>query len=264
MVKVRVGGGGASSPSISDFLKRFQSGTVIFREGELGSDMFIIQSGQVMISRSAGGQQRELAVLEKGDFFGEMALLDDNPERSATATAITDVEALQMRSADLDSMLRRKPEIAVRMMMKLADRLRETNRKYEELVGRSAEAANLTGAPANQGVMAWALLTHEASGVFFPIKPSGETALGRHDPVTGVTPDVDLSGLDPERTVSRRHAVIKATDRTLTLTEINPSSNGTFVNGKKLEAMEPHPIAHGDIVQLALVATRVHVLPGGE
>lgn len=263
MVKVRVGGG-APSPSISSFLKRFQSGVVIFREGELGSDMYIIQSGQVMISRNVGGQQRELAVLEKGDFFGEMALLDENPERSATATCLTDVEALQLRSADLDSMLRRKPEIAVRMMMKLADRLRETNRKYEELVGKSAEAENLTGATANQGIMAWALLTHEASGLFFPLKPDGETSLGRHDPVTGVTPDVDLSGLDPERTVSRRHAVIKAADRTLTLTEINPASNGTFVNGKKLAAMEPHPIANGDIVQLALVAMRVHVLPGGE
>lgn len=263
MVKVRVGGG-VVNPSIKEFLKRFQAGTVIFREGELGSEMFIIQSGQVMISRSAGGQQRELAVLEKGDFFGEMALLDENPERSATATAISDVEALQMRSADLDSMLRRKPDIAIRMMMKLADRLRETNRKYEELVGKSAEAANLTGAPANQGIMAWALLTHEASGVFFPINPTGETTLGRHDPVTGVTPDIDLSGLDPERTVSRRHAMIRAGERSLALTETNPSSNGTFVNGKKLAGFEPHPIAHGDIVQLALVAMRVHVLPGGE
>lgn len=263
MVKVRVGGG-VVNPSISEFLKRFQAGTVIFREGELGSEMYIIQSGQVMISRSSGGQQRELAVLEKGDFFGEMALLDENPERSATATAITGVEALQMRSADLDTMLRRKPDIAIRMMMKLADRLRETNRKYEELVGKSAEAANLTGAPANQGVMSWAVLTHEASGVFFPIKPSGETTLGRHDPVTGVTPDVDLSGLDSERTVSRRHAMIRANERALALVETNPSSNGTFVNGKKLTAFEPHPIAHGDIVQLALVAMRVHVLPGGE
>jgi CRP-like cAMP-binding protein len=263
VVKVRVGGG-VVNPSISEFLKRFQAGTVIFREGELGSEMFIIQSGQVMISRSVGGQQRELAVLEKGDFFGEMALLDENPERSATATAISDVEALQMRSADLDSMLRRKPDIAIRMMMKLADRLRETNRKYEELVGKSAEAANLTGAPANQGIMAWALLTHEASGVFFPINPTGETTLGRHDPVTGVTPDIDLSGLDPERTVSRRHAMIRAGERSLALTETNPSSNGTFVNGKKLAGFEPHPIVHGDIVQLALVAMRVHVLPGGE
>jgi hypothetical protein len=267
VVKVRVGGTMSPSagtpspaPSVENFLRHFPAGTVIFREGEFGAEMYIIQGGQVMISRHLAGKDVELAVLEKGDFFGEMALLDEFPERSATATAVSAVEALQLKSNDLDTLLRRKPEIAVRMMMKLADRLREANRQFEEAVGKRGDIASLAAAEANQGIFAWALLTHEASGIVFPVKPSGDTTIGRHDPVTGVTPDVDLTGLDPERTVSRRHATIRSQDGTLSVTEANSSTNGTFLNGRKLDPFQPFPLAHGDLVQLALVTLRVHVV----
>jgi hypothetical protein len=269
VVKVRVGGtmkpeSAPAEPSarVEPFLRHFGAGEMVFREGELGNEMFIIQSGQVMISRKVGGKDLELAVLEKGDFFGEMALLDEFPERSATATAVVPVEALQLKSADLDTLLRRKPDIAIRMMMKLADRLREANRQFEEAVGKRGDIASLSPASSAQGLFAWALLAHDSSGLIFPLKPGGDTTLGRHDPVSGVTPDVDLSGLDPERTVSRRHATIRAQDGTLTITESNSSTNGTFLNGQKLEPFQPHPLLHGDQVQLALVTLRVHfVLP---
>lgn len=250
----------SAAPSVESFLRRFPAGTVVFREGELGAEMYIIQSGQVMISRRVAGKDVELAVLEKGDFFGEMALLDEFPERSATATAVSDVDALQLKSHDLDTLLRRKPEIAVRMMMKLADRLREANRQFEEAVGKRGDIASLSPAEANQGILTCALLTHEASGIVFPLKPSGDTTIGRHDPVSGVTPDVDLTGLDPERTVSRRHATIRCQDGALTVTEANSSTNGTFLNGRKLEAFQPFPLTHGDQVQLALVTLRVHAI----
>ena len=270
MVKVRVGGTmkpdalpGDPVPKLEPFLRHFGPGETVFREGELGSDMFIIQSGQVMISRKVGGKDLELAVLEKGDFFGEMALLDEFPERSATATAVSAVEALQLKSADLDILLRKKPDIAIRMMMKLADRLREANRQFEEAVGQRSDIASLSPSSSAQGIFAWALLSHDASGLIFPLKPGGDTTLGRHDPVTGVTPDIDLSGLDPERTVSRRHATVRAVDGTLTITEANSSTNGTFLNGQKLDPFQPFPLANGDQVQLALVTLRVYlVLPG--
>lgn len=260
MPKVRFGGG--EGQKLQDLLTKFPAGSVIFREGDLGSEMYIIQNGHVRISLHVGGKERELAVLEKGDFFGEIALLDQSPARSATASAVDDVEVLKLRTTDLDQLLRRRPEIAMRMMMKLSERLRETNRRFEEL-GSRTELAALTPAPSSQGIETRAVLIHEASGRIFPIRPKGETTLGRHDPVTGVTPDADLSRLDPERTVSRRHGAIRAEDGRLTLTEVGTSTNGTFVNGVKLEPLKPCPLADGDMVQLALVTLRLRVILGG-
>jgi len=70
------------------FGRIYQKGDVLFREGEAGEDMYIIQSGAVEVSRHQGEEKIHLNFLEKGDFFGEMALVDNQP-RSATATAIS-------------------------------------------------------------------------------------------------------------------------------------------------------------------------------
>jgi hypothetical protein len=258
--KVRVSG--VENHKLKEFLHHFESGSVIFREGDLGAEMYIIQRGHVRISLKVGGRERELAVLEKGDFFGEIALLDASPARSATATAIDDVEVLELTSRDLDQILRRKPDIAVRMMTKLSERLRESNRRFEEF-GSREELSALTPAPSGQGIEAKAVLAHGPSGKLFPLHPSGETTLGRHDPVTGVTPDVDLSALDPERTVSRRHATISTSGGKPTITETNAATNGTFVNGARLKSFEPFPLDHGDSVQLALVTLRLNVILDG-
>lgn len=245
---------------MEDFLQRFKAGTVIFKQGDPGCVMFFIQAGQVAISCHAGAEERRLAILEKGDFFGEMAMLEEYPERSATASAVTDVEALQLRGSDFNDLLRRKPEIAVRMMSKLSERLRESNRRLEELMGEQADIAALAPKSASQGLDTWAVLFHEGSHRLFPLRPDGETTLGRHDVVTGVTPDIDLTELDPERTVSRRHASITCRDGGVTVVETNASTNGTFVNGAKLEAFKPCAAKDGDLVQFAMVTVRLSVL----
>jgi CRP/FNR family cyclic AMP-dependent transcriptional regulator len=72
-------------------VKRFKDGKVIFRENRPGKFMYIIDSGKVKLTRTSMREGRNvettLAVLKKGDFFGEMALFDYGP-RSATATAV--------------------------------------------------------------------------------------------------------------------------------------------------------------------------------
>lgn len=256
--------GGSPSSRFDDLLQRFPAGSVIFEEGDLGNEMFIIQSGQVRISRLAGDQVRELAVLEKGDFFGEMALIEEVPERSATASAITDVEVLELRSADFDSLLRRKPEIAVRMMMKLSERLREANRRYDELAGKHDDALVMRPSAASQGIKVNAGLYHEATRSLFLLHREGDTTIGRHDPVTGVTPDIDLTEMDTERTVSRRHATVHVAEGVFSVTETNASTNGTFVNGDRLEPFAPRTIGDGDVVQLALVPLRLHIFASSE
>ncbi len=260
MTKIRVQG--SEGPKLKDLLHAFEAGSVIFREGDIGREMYIIQKGHVRISLMVGAKERELAVLEKGDFFGEIALLDDSPARSATAMAVDEVEVLKLTSSDLSELLKRKPDIAMRMMMKLSERLRETNRRFEEL-GSREDLSAMTPAPARQGIETGAVLAHRASCRLFPLKPAGDTTIGRHDPVTGVTPDVDLTGLDPERTVSRRHATITAADGKLTIVETNAATNGTFVNGNRLEPFKPCTIVHGDAVPRALGTRRLHVVLDG-
>lgn len=259
MPKLRMGG----KPTLDDLTLAFPAGTVIFREGEPAEAMYIIQSGTVRISRVVAGEEHELALLDKGDFFGEMALLEDYPERSADAVAVSDVEALKLGGADLEMMLRGRPKIAVRMLAKLSERVREANARLGEVMSGRAETPTLPPAPASQGLVARAICLHEESGRLYGLRPAGETTVGRYDPVTGTTPDIDLTSLDHDRTVSRRHAVLRADDGALTLTEVNSSTNGTFVNGVRLESFAPHPVNDGDLVQFALVTLRVIVLPRG-
>ena len=73
----------------------YQKGEVIFSQGEFGDTMFIIQSGAVEISQSQNLHKNILALLEKGDFFGEMALIDRHP-RTATAISISNSRLLPM------------------------------------------------------------------------------------------------------------------------------------------------------------------------
>jgi len=76
-----------------------------------------------------------------------------------------------------------------------------------------------------------------------------------------VTPDVDLASLDPEHSVSRRHAVIRAQEDGLFLVEVNERTNGTFLNTVRLETHKPYKLMDADWVQLGNVLLQVRVLP---
>jgi CRP-like cAMP-binding protein len=117
------------------FGKKFPTGTVLFREGDRGEEMFILQSGKVKISKKIRGVEKTLATLEKGEFFGEMAILNDKP-RSATAETIEDCEMLVIDRKTFEVLLRSNVEIAIRFIKRLADRLRETNDQMEALMIR--------------------------------------------------------------------------------------------------------------------------------
>jgi hypothetical protein len=116
-------GGGTQEKSTADFFAVFKPGQYVFKEGQPGKSMYIIEEGEVEIVRGAGSDERQLARLEHGDFFGEMAILDQQP-RGASARALTDCRLLEIDAALFDQMLRENPEIAVRMMRKLSRRLR--------------------------------------------------------------------------------------------------------------------------------------------
>jgi CRP-like cAMP-binding protein len=127
--------GDAASQMFARFGKRFPAGTVLFREGDRGEEMFIVQSGKIKISKKIRGVEKTLATLEKGEFFGEMAILNDKP-RSATAETVEDSDMLVIDRKTFETMLRGNVEIAIRFIKRLADRLRETNEQMEALMIR--------------------------------------------------------------------------------------------------------------------------------
>jgi len=112
------------------FGKDFPKGTVLFREGELGRDMFIIQRGKVQVRKRVGSGEKVLAELGEGEFFGEMALLM-GMDRSATVEVIEDSKILVVTPETFESLLRSNIDIALKMLRKLAARLRASDDHLE-------------------------------------------------------------------------------------------------------------------------------------
>ena len=110
--------------------QRYRKSEVIFEEGSTGSEMYLIHSGRVLLSvRQNETRQSPLVVLNPGDFFGEMALVDDSP-RSATASAIEeDTELIVMDRARFMFMVRQQPEFALSLMHTLCRRLRDMDKR---------------------------------------------------------------------------------------------------------------------------------------
>jgi CRP/FNR family cyclic AMP-dependent transcriptional regulator len=128
-------------PVDSDLFSRFgqelQAGTVIFREGEEGDQMFIVQGGRVKVSRSIGGKEQLLAVLGKGDFFGEMALVT-RERRTATVTTLEPVRLLAFDREGFLGMINKNPKIALNIIDKLCRRLANANQHLRHLARKDA------------------------------------------------------------------------------------------------------------------------------
>jgi CRP/FNR family cyclic AMP-dependent transcriptional regulator len=126
---------------VTDPLERFAvdypAGAVLFREGDPGNEMYVVQSGEIEISRFIGDGEQVLAVLPAGEFFGEMAIVNDRP-RSATATVRSEARLLVIDGLTFEAMLRAKTEIAVRMIKAMAGRLERANQQIELLLLKDA------------------------------------------------------------------------------------------------------------------------------
>ena len=269
-----------------DLIVHFKKGETIYHEGDLGTEMYVIQNGAVRIYRQIGSVKQELAVMEKGDFFGEFAVLEGLPP-SASAEALDAVDLIEINSTTFDRMIRSNIEIAVRMLRKLSNRLQESTQKIELLsrataggkataslpkvgavdVDRPSEAPPPSDAAPAVGVQAvpkpiadvevpegaFALLVLEGGSRHFPIN-SEVVLIGRYDPVTGTRPEIDLTQVDLNRSVSRRHARIVMQEGAFQLSEEIGALNGTFVNGQRLTTGKPAAIVSGDKLGLGMVS----------
>jgi len=120
------------------FGKDFPKGTVLFREGDLGREMFIIQQGKVQVRKKVGTAEKVLAELSNGEFFGEMALLL-GMDRSATVEVIEDSKLLVINPDTFESLLKSNLDIALKMLKKMASRLRALDENFETAVLEAAK-----------------------------------------------------------------------------------------------------------------------------
>lgn len=122
-------------------------GTALFATGDRGDAMYLIESGRVAISvKDADGQEVTLAELARGDFFGEMALLDGE-RRSADARVIQDARLAILSRDNFLRFVRGNPDVALLMLSAITNRLRRTDELLRQRVSRNAndeEAARLT------------------------------------------------------------------------------------------------------------------------
>ncbi len=126
---------GAEPPSGADrlharFGRRFEAGEVIFREGESGTDAYLLEEGRVRLIKRVRGAERSLMVLKPGDLFGESALLF-GALRSSTAIALSPGLALALDQTTLQNLLERNPVVASRMIKQLVRRLRDAEDQIE-------------------------------------------------------------------------------------------------------------------------------------
>jgi len=123
--------------------KKFKKGEYIFYEGEEGECLYIILSGMVKVFKSAtGGRVKTLAILEKGDFLGEMSILDKEI-RSATAELLDDTEVLVLNKRNFEKYLKRNAEMTMKILKTLCSRLRVADRDihalaFQNVLGRVA------------------------------------------------------------------------------------------------------------------------------
>jgi CRP/FNR family cyclic AMP-dependent transcriptional regulator len=113
---------------LQKFIQTYKKSEVVFSEGMAGKEMYIIYSGRVKLCR----QREVLTKMDTGDFFGEMALIDDSP-RSATAIADKDdTQLIVLDKKKFTYLLRHQPDFALVVMSRLAERLRNANKALAE------------------------------------------------------------------------------------------------------------------------------------
>jgi CRP-like cAMP-binding protein len=240
-----------SQHPLQNFVVRFKQGDTVFEEGDKGRTMYIVQTGLVSLYHQVNDHRQKLGTLEKGDFFGEMSILEGLP-RTVSALAEEDAELIEINHTVFDKMIRGNIEIAVRMLRKLSIRLRESESRIAALQASGAKAARPARAARAQGTSAKistddgrARLEVEDRDVSYPLKASS-TLIGRYDPVTQLMPDIDLTDLDLKRSVSRQHARLLKDDTGYALIEEVGALNGTLVNGVQLTPGQSHPVHDGD------------------
>lgn len=114
------------------FAKTYVPGQVIISEHEPGDTFYLIQSGQVQLLKCVNGTQKNLDILKAGEFFGEMAILDNSP-RSATCMALDNVKCLEFSKENFESLITSNPQIGLGLLKLFCKRIYDQKRRFRIL-----------------------------------------------------------------------------------------------------------------------------------
>lgn len=272
--------------STKDLFIEVSPGDAVFKEGEVGTVLYIIESGQIDLMPAGGGEA--LVTLGPGDSCGEAALLKQHPH-TCTATARTRARLLRIDAAAMPDVLRQNADVGYALLRKLAARqshyeLRLSDTKgvaaaptpaSKPVAAGAAKAADLpakpvdvqpraqppspapTPAPAPAPAHPAAppapsrpkelALRVSANGQIIALDPArSEYLVGRPDPASGIAPEIDLGPFDANRMLSRRHAKILREADNYLVREDAATTNGTFLNGERLQTGVAAVLKAGD------------------
>lgn len=264
--------------SIKDPFVEIGAGKTVFREGEAATEMYIIESGQIELQMKSRGAATA-SVLGPGDFFGADFLLEGKA-RLSTAMVKENVRLLRLSRASLAEVIAENPEIALGLLRRVLEQQREGDLREQIApppVARSVAspvqnvalpvaaeaprkpappvaepepvpAAPVVAAPQNF------VLRHVASGDVLSLESGrNEFLVGRPDPATGTKPEIDLGPYDQNRSLSRRHARILKRDGVYSVREDSGTTNGTCVNGQRLETGVDVALRPGDKLRFGTI-----------
>ncbi len=267
-----------------DFFVEVAAGSTLFKQGDAGGALYIIESGQIDLFPAGAGEA--LISLGPGDCCGEAALLDKQPH-TATAVAKSRTRLLRIERAALPEVLRINADVATALLGKFAARIAHLESSLVDAAHVQAPAP-----PPSKPVAPVAPKPVEASApapppppappkpVAAPVpappppspppppKPAAPVAMalrvtaanqvvaldatrtqfliGRPDPATGTTPEIDLGPFDVQRTLSRRHAMLLREGAQYSIREDAATTNGTYLNGERLQTGIAMPVKTGD------------------
>lgn len=276
------------SQSVDAYLE-LPAGQAVYAEGDSGSTTYIIESGGVDLFLAALGAEA-IVSLGPGDFFGEASMLVDQP-RFCSAIVRTPARLLKIERAGFADLLRQDAGIAIAMLRKLAQRKQQCELRLAsaliEAAGNRRKPANPSSpeqktpaaaaipetvkqpakakpverttieppraSPPSARLRGGCVLKHAGGGVFVLDPAINEFLVGRPDPGAGVNPEVNLSDVDPTRSLSRRHAKLVRQGQLFFVREDARTVNGTFVNNVRIGTSVDVPIRPGDTLRFGAV-----------
>ena len=250
----------------SQYTITFDKDEVIYNQNDTGSCMFVIKEGQVGLYKMVSEQPKEISELTKGDFFGELSILEHS-SRMETARAKTECSMVVIHRGMFVKMLKANMEVAIRMLQKLSSKLlasetklNETLRQFGNMEGRALTTQPQMQAPPPkiEKKVIGKLISLSSNRAF--VLSADRNLVGRYDPVTSIKPEVDLTYEDDNRSVSRRHAVILRRNNSFYVQEEIGVLNGTYVNGSKATAGGEHPLKDQDMINFGMLAFKFYLL----
>lgn len=127
---------------LDEYLRIYSPGEVIYEEGEVGDNVFLIKSGTVEVLKGEGAYERKLATLDDGEIVGEMALGKGEHERTATVKTVTEVEGWRFPGTAFESLIEQEENFRQKLFQSLVDRLIDTSNRLTDMENSEIKTLN--------------------------------------------------------------------------------------------------------------------------